>query len=209
MTQTLIFDLDGTISDPLLGIANCTNHAFAALGHPTFDIEDIRPWVGPPFEIMFRGLLGDLTDAQVADIVTHYRERYGAVGYAENTLYDGMPEVLSALADRGFRLGVCTSKKVDFAEKILLHFGLRSHFGFVDGGDVGVKKADQLARLVAGGLDPESSIMIGDRAVDIEAAKASGMASMGVLWGFGDRAEIEAAAPDLAVESPSAMVQML
>lgn len=207
LTQTLIFDLDGTISDPLLGITNCTNHAFAALGHPTFDMDDIRPWVGPPFEIMFRGLLGPLADAQVADIVTHYRARYGEVGYAENTLYDGIPQALAALVERGYRLGVCTSKKVEFAEKILVHFGLRDMFAFVDGGNVGVKKVDQLARLAAKGLGDGSvvaadAMMIGDRAVDITSAQANGIASIGVLWGFGDRAEIEGAGPDIIVERP-------
>ena len=214
MPQTLKFDLDGTISDPLLGIVNCTNHAFAKLGHPTFDMEDIRPWVGPPFEVMFRGLLGPLSDAQVIDIVTHYRARYGKVGYAENTLYDGIPQALEVLAKRGYRLGVCTSKKVEFAEKILVHFGLRDAFDFVDGGDVGIKKVDQLAGLVArgadnGGVSAADAIMIGDRAVDITSAQANGIASMGVLWGFGDRAEIEGAAPDMIAEAPGDLVGMI
>ena len=139
--------------------------------------------------------------------MTHYRARYGDVGYAENVLYAGIPEALEALTSQGVVMGVCTSKKVEFAEKILVHFGLRHHFAFVDGGDVGISKVTQLAGLVAGGLDPATAVMIGDRDADLIAAHASGIASVGVLWGFGGRVELAAAGQLL--EDPAELVGLV
>jgi phosphoglycolate phosphatase len=110
---------------------------------------------------------------------------YGNIGYAENVVYTGIPESLEHLASQGVPMGVCTSKRVDFAERILTLFQLRTYFLFVNGGDVGVRKGDQLRLLLEQGTIGASSTVIGDREVDGTAARTNGLHSVGVLWGHG------------------------
>jgi phosphoglycolate phosphatase len=201
---TLIFDLDGTLSDPLEGIARCYDHALAAHGYPLVPHGEIAKLVGPPLDQGMRRL--GVPDQEVVEVVATYRVRYSSHGYAENRLYAGIPEALAAL---GGRMGVCTSKRVDFAERILELFELRKHFAFVSGADIGTTKAQQLAAMLANGTIDGDAIMIGDRAVDLEAAHANGLASCGVLWGFGSRAELEGARPRYLVATPSELVERL
>lgn len=137
-----------------------------------------------------------------------YRERYAEVGYSENVVYPGVPEALRALDDAGIPLGLCTSKRADFAENILDLFGVRSHFDFISGGDIGVRKTDQLAGLVNGGVIATSSTMIGDRAIDILAAKANGLKSIAVLWGHGGQDELQDVYPDALVEYPHQLLRL-
>lgn len=106
-------------------------------------------------------------------------------------------------------LGVCTPKRTDFAERILDLFGLRPHFSFVRGGDVGVAKTEQLRTLLAQGMVRPTSVMVGDRAVDIEAAHANGLEAVGVLWGHGTRAELAAAGPVGLLEDPAELAGLL
>jgi len=204
----LVLDLDGTLSDPALGIGRCLNHALQAFGYPVLKESDVSGFVGPPLDRTFREITGTMSSAHVAELVAKYRERYSQVGYSENVLYPGVPEALSALAGARVPLGVCTSKRVDFAERILVRFGLRSFFRFVDGGDVGIDKRQQLAALLQAGEISASSLMIGDRAVDVEAARANGLRSVGVLWGHGSAEELGAAGADFVVHHPRDMVDL-
>src|SRR5690606_23739053 len=119
---------------------------------------------GPPIDLTFETLVPQAGPAGVAVLVASYRERYGRVGYAENTLYPGVPDMLDRLRAAGFRCGVCTSKRRDFADQVLDLFELTRHFDFVSGGDVGVRKADQLALLRTQGTIDAAAVMIGDRA---------------------------------------------
>ena len=116
-------------------------------------------------------------------------------------------EALAALADGGFRLGLCTSKRVDFAGQILKFFGLRDYFAFVSGGEVGAHKDQQLRVLLADSVAPQHSTMIGDRAVDIHAAKANGLQSVGVLRGHGSGEELLATGPDRLLRSVEELAQ--
>jgi phosphoglycolate phosphatase len=199
--DTLVFDLDGTLSDPALGIARSINHALVAFGFAPISESAVSQYIGPPLDQTFRAITGIEVENTLAALVGKYRERYADVGYAENVLYSGIPEALSSLAAQGRVLGVCTSKRVDFAEKILRMFGLRSHFAFVDGGEIGVHKDRQLRTLVANGTIGVGSTMIGDRAVDVLAAKRNALRSVGVLWGHGSHDELAQAGADMIVES--------
>ena len=201
----LVFDLDGTLSDPLEGIARSYNHALTAHGFEKRSDADLARLVGPPLDQGFLAL-GVPRDRIVAAVAT-YRERYGELGYAENRLYDGIHDVLMKLARGGSRMGVCTSKRSDFAARILAMFGLRELFSFVSGGDIGVTKAQQLRSLVDAGTINRRALMIGDRAVDIQAAKANGLASCGVLWGFGSREELAESQPDYLIATPVELLQ--
>ena len=189
----LVFDLDGTLSDPALGVYRCLNYALADAGLDIISESAVSRYIGPPLDVSFRTLAPHLDASAIAALVKRYRERYGEVGYRENRLYPGIPQALQYLADHHIPLGVCTSKRGDFAGRILEMFGLRGHFEFVDGGDVGISKTSQLQALLESGRIDRGATMIGDRAVDIEAARHHGLASVGVLWGHGSRQELEQA----------------
>ncbi len=130
------------------------------------------------------------------------------MGFSENVFYDGIPEVLQQLSDRGARLGLCTSKRVDFAEQILSMFGFRGYFSFVSGGEIGLHKAEQLRQLLANGTIDERAVMIGDRAIDVHAAKSNALSSIAVLWGHGDLDELQAAGPDRILSSVSDLLSL-
>ena len=191
----LVFDLDGTLSDPLSGILRCMNYSLTAFGYPKVTPCEMAPFIGPPLAYSFRQITGETSDERIAEMVARYRERYGSTGYAENTLYPGISETISGLFDRGAKMGICTSKRAGFAEKILTMFGLRDCFLFVSGGGR-IRKADQLAGLLQSGTIDRTAVMIGDRAADILAARENGLSSAGVLWGYGSWTEILKARPD-------------
>lgn len=147
--------------------------------------------------------------AHVNELVASFRDRYGRLGYAENTLYPHVTRGLATLRERGATMGVCTAKRRDFAVRILEMFEIVQYFDFVDGGDVGIRKADQLAGLLTRGEVTREAVMIGDRGSDIEAAQANGLPSAGVLWGFGSRQEIVEAAPDAILHTPADLADTL
>jgi phosphoglycolate phosphatase len=204
----LIFDLDGTISDPLVGIARSINHALVALGYPPLPEDAVSPHIGVPLDIIFRRVVPGVSDEALDDLVLKYRKRYAEIGYAENVLYPGIADALERLAFEGVRMGLCTSKRKDLVEQILSLFSLRSYFAFVSGGDVGVEKKEQLRALLDEGTVSGTAVMIGDRAVDVLAARACGLSSIGVLWGYGSREELLKARADRLVRSPSALTEL-
>lgn len=206
--KTLIFDLDGTISDPFEGISKSVNYALESLDFAAVDPERIRPMIGPPLNEIFEFLIGEVSDPQMQTLVRRYRERYASIGYTENVIYEEMPETIAILANAGYTLGVCTSKRADYATKIVDMFGLSTYFAFISGGDIGIHKSQQLEKIVANGVDAESATMIGDRNVDIDAAKRNGLSSVGVSWGFGDDDELSSAAPDHLVRSPTELLEL-
>jgi phosphoglycolate phosphatase len=206
--DTLIFDLDGTLSDPSDGIARSVNYALLSCHYESVPEERIHRMIGPPLTEIFEHFLGPLTDSRLEQLVASYRQRYADIGYRENTLYDNITDVIAGLAARGFRMGICTSKREDYATRIVDMFGLLPYFSFVDGGDVHVRKSMQLEKLVAGGLDANTAIMIGDRAVDIEAARHNRIASVGVAWGFGDAEELAAAEPTFLARTPTELPEI-
>jgi phosphoglycolate phosphatase len=179
----LVFDLDGTLSDPAVGIGRSINFALAHFGYPTIASGDVSHYIGPPLDVSFASITGSASPTHVAELVSKYRERYADVGYSENVLYAGIPEALEALATDGVPMGLCTSKRVDFAEGILQLFSLQQ-------------------------ISP-TSIMVGDRAVDVESAKANGLQSVGVLWGHGSEEELTRAGPLRLLASPHQLVELV
>ena len=200
----LIFDLDGTLSDPLLGITRCMQHALNRLNLPGVTEAQVKELVGPPLDLSFAQITGKPQDEPIVlELVSIYRDRYGTLGCLENQLYPQITDTLQTLKSSGIAMGVCTSKRKDFAEKILAHFELLSFMDFIDGGDIGVTKGQQLARLLTQGVVGDQSIMIGDRHVDIEAAHQNGLRAIGVLWGYGSQEELAQAGADLIISKPS------
>lgn len=198
----VLFDLDGTLSDPLLGFSRSVNYALAEFGRAPVEAAGLGVFLGPPIEETFRAIIGNSNPAEVDGLVAKYRERYGDIGYSENVLYPGVAEALQGLSDAGVPMAVCTSKRKDFAERILEMFGLIRHFRFVDGGGPGMQKLLQMEALRSRGQVSEASIMVGDRAVDMIAAHRNGMWAAGVLWGYGSRAELANESPLCLLGAP-------
>ncbi|MCX5727987.1 MAG: HAD hydrolase-like protein [Nitrospirae bacterium] len=202
-TFTIVFDLDGTISDPLVGISRSFNYALTHFGHAPVAETALLPHIGPPLDDAFRALTGISSASEIAAYVAKYRERYADIGYRENVLYPGVVESLQRLHAMGIPLGVCTSKRGDFAQRILELFEIRSLFRFVDGGDIGTPKWQQLEALIARGAISRDSVMVGDRGVDLQAAHRNGLSSAGVLWGYGSRQELEREHPRFLFAAPN------
>lgn len=198
-----MFDLDGTISDPIVGIGRSINYALTHFGHPPLELTELAVHIGPPLDEAFKSITGIASAEQIGSFVAKYRERYAEVGYSENILYPGIPEALGRLAEAGVPLAVCTSKRVDFAEQILKMFGLRSYFRFVNGGEIGIQKWQQVAELKSQGLVTRESVMVGDRAFDLIAAHRNGMHSAAVLWGHGSQAELASENPNYMFTTPN------
>ncbi|GAB2905014.1 HAD family hydrolase [Uliginosibacterium flavum] len=205
----ILFDLDGTLSDPLQGIGRSLNYALAHFGYPERELADLAPCIGPPLDQSLAQLTGTTSTEHIGELVAKYRERYGDIGYAENVVYDGIPQALAQLHASGIPLAVCTSKRADFAERILDLFGLREYFRFVSGGDVGIHKWQQIAGLVAQGTVTSASLMVGDRDVDIDAGQRNGLSAAGVLWGFGSHAELSAGQPRYLFKQPDELCPSL
>ncbi len=202
----LFFDLDGTLSDPSEGITKSVQHALRSLGRPYPGKSELQHYIGPPLRWTFPRLLGTDDNALVETAIGYYRERYETVGLFENEVYPGIPELLQQLQDDGYPLYVVTSKPTVYADRILQHFGLDRFFLEVYGPDLD-GRFDEKRELVEfilceRCLDPRRTIMIGDRARDVESGKVNGTRTMGVTYGFGSVAEIAAAQPDELCHHP-------
>ena len=202
--HSLIFDLDGTLTNPLTGIVRCMNYALSSHDHQVKSEQEIRPYIGPPLEVALSDLSGSTDEAHIKELVTTYRERYGELGYSENVVYNGIYELLNTLEGQGFRMGVCTSKFEKYAIKVLEEFKLSKYFTFVSGsGAYGTTKSDQLRDLLDAKVALDSSLMIGDRYIDLTSAHSVGLRCAGVLWGYGSLEELTAEEPTFIAESPT------
>lgn len=202
-----LFDLDGTLTDPKTGITRSVQYALNKLGRPVPDADDLTWMIGPPLIASFTELLGGTE--QAPDAVRFYRERYSDVGLFENQVYAGIPLLLQTLRDRGVRLFVATSKLQVFARRILDHFDLSRFFVEIYGSELDNRNADKrdLIRHILDQerFDPARAVMIGDRKHDAIGAKANGLASIGVTWGYGSREELLAAGIDRLVDTPETL----
>jgi phosphoglycolate phosphatase len=200
----VVFDLDGTLTDPLVGITRCLAHGLAAVGLPVDDPATLAPHIGPPLIEGF-GAMGVPAD-RIDDAIAAYRERFTSVGMFENALISGIVELLDALGAAGARLAVATSKPEPFAVRILEHFAIADRFEMIAGATLDNRrrhKDDVLAHAIDGLAypSPPDMVMIGDREHDVFGAQAHGLASIGVLWGYGSRGELLDAKADHLAET--------
>jgi phosphoglycolate phosphatase len=206
MASVLLFDLDGTLTDPRVGMVRSIRHALDRLGRPCPPDEVLASFIGPPLRGTFATLLDTEDRARVEEAMALFRERFADVGLFENDVYDGVPAMLEAAARVTSALFIATSKPAVFADRIVKHFGLDRHFAGVYGAELGGRfdhKTDLLAHLLqTEGVVPESAIMVGDRASDIVAARQNGVRSIGVSWGYGSEAELIGAGPDALCPAP-------
>jgi phosphoglycolate phosphatase len=200
----ICFDLDGTLTDPRLGITRCLRHALRALRGTAPEADTLTWCIGPPLLASLQTLLGDRRDAEAALAI--YRERFGAVGMYENELYAGVPEVLAALAAAGHRLFVATSKPTVYARPIIEHFGLDRFFDDICGSELDGTRTDKtelLAWLLARNrIDRATAAMIGDRSHDMVGARNNAMRAIGVAYGYGGESELRQAGAEVVCAAP-------
>ena len=202
--STVLFDLDGTLSDPRVGITRGVQAALAAVGVVVDDPDSLVGYIGPPIH---DGLVEHhgLAPADVEPAVLAYRAYYRDTGMYENVLYDGVPALLEDLTAAGVVLAVATSKPQEVAAPILEQFGIASWFAFIGGATLDGSrraKADVIEHTLAALGDPDRSatVIVGDRVHDIAGAEATGIASIGVRWGYAPAGELEAAGAGSIVE---------
>ena len=212
MYQYLLFDLDGTLTDPGIGITNSVMHALRKFGIEAEERSALYPFIGPPLRESFQKYYG-FTPEQSSLAVTYYREYFSVKGLYENEVYEQIPAVLEALRSAGRRLFVATAKPELFSVKILRHFGLDGYFDFIAGAtmdETRVEKAEVIRyALETCAIPPEEALMIGDRANDILGARENGLDSLGVLYGYGSREELTAAGASFLAERPEDILRFI
>lgn len=208
----LLFDLDGTLTDPAVGITSCIQHALVRLGRPAPPAASLRRFIGPPLRATFAELLDD--EGPIADeALAYYRDRFTAIGMFENGVYPDIVTGLSSLRAGGHRLWVVTSKPEVYARRIVDHFELKDFFHDVYGSGLDGQRADK-AELIAHvlaheHLDARRTWMIGDRGHDIDGGRATGVRTIGVAWGYGPLEELQLARPDFIASSMADLVGYL
>ena len=213
MYKYILFDLDGTLTDPGIGITNSVMYALKKFGIEVEERASLYKFIGPPLMDSFQNFYG-FTKEESELALKYYREYFRPKGIYENHVYDGVEDLLRELKASGKKMIVATSKPEEFAVEILKHFNLYQYFNFVGGVSMDekrVKKSDVIAYALEKGdvTDLDAVVMIGDREHDVYGAKQIGVDSIGVLYGYGDYEELKQAGADYIVERPSEILKIV
>jgi haloacid dehalogenase superfamily, subfamily IA, variant 1 with third motif having Dx(3-4)D or Dx(3-4)E len=213
MAKYILFDLDGTLTDPKGGITKSVQYALRKFEITVDDPDSLTNFIGPPLKNSFKGFYGfDDEDAESA--VTEYRKYFSEKGIYENAIFDGIDEMLKALRDAGKTIILATSKPRVYAGQILKHFNIYDYFTFVSGSELDGSRTEKY-EVIKYALeqnnitDLSSVVMVGDREHDILGAKKMGVASIGVLFGYGDYAELSDAGADVIVSDVAELKSVL
>ena len=213
MYDYILFDLDGTLTDPKQGITGCVQYALHKMGIEEPDADKLTPFIGPPLLDSFHEFYG-FNEEQGWQATEYYRERFRVTGWCENEVYPGMERLLADLKASGKKLAVASSKPQEFVEQILVHFGLRPCFDVVVGSGMDgtrTKKEDVVEEALRQ-LMPENYdavAMVGDRKFDIAGAKAYHIAGIGVAYGYAAPGELEEAGADVIAETVEELGKIL
>jgi len=211
-SEYILFDLDGTLTDPGVGITNSVAYALSRFGINAEDKRELYKFIGPPLIDSFKKYYG-FSEKDAKKALGHYREYFKVRGMFENTVYDGVAETLNELNKQGKKLIVATSKPEEFAEQILEYFDLKKYFFGIAGASMDEKrnkKEDVIAYAINRfGIETEKAVMIGDREYDILGGKAFDMYSVGVLFGYGTKEELESAGADILVYEFSELLNII
>jgi phosphoglycolate phosphatase len=211
--RNLLFDLDGTLSDPAEGITKSIAYSLAHFGIQVTDLDTLKPLIGPPIKQSLVEYY-HFDEAQADEGVLKYRERFAEKGLYENILYDGIVDVLATAKNNGYKLYLATSKPTVFAEQILEYFGISSYFDFVGGSaldDSRPTKTHVIQHVLYENNihDLEHTLMIGDRKYDIIGGKNTRLDTLGVLYGFGNLQELQTAGATYTAESVGMLHEFL
>lgn len=213
MFDTILFDLDGTLTDPGEGITNSVAYALRKYGIEVSDRSELYKFIGPPLKDSFMKYYG-FDEDKAEEAIAYYREYFRDTGIFENRVYEGVEDMLRGLHANGKRIVLATSKPEEFAIRILEHFGLRKYFTVVAGASMDSsrsKKGDVIAYAISlcESFDKYTAVMVGDREHDIIGAKENGLKSIGVLYGYGDEKELKTAGADYIVSSPIEVLSLI
>ena len=216
MKRYLLFDLDGTLTDPKVGITTCVQYSLKSFGIDEPDLDKLEPFIGPPLTDSFMKFYG-MGPQQAEAAVEKYRERFRDIGIFENRIYEGIPEMLKTLNSKGMILAVASSKPTVFVERILEHFKIAKYFKVVVGSELDGRRVNKnevveeaLRQLFEGRpVERENVYMIGDRRFDVEGARAQRVESVGVTYGYGSMEELKEAKADYIVRSVGELKRFL
>jgi phosphoglycolate phosphatase len=211
-TRYLLFDLDGTLTDPALGITRSVQYALRHFGMEETDQQKLLSYIGPPLLDSFKGY--GMNDEEAREALRIYRVYFADVGLYENAVYEGIADFLRDARQAGYRLIMATSKPEMYACRLMQHFGLDEYFACIAGSDMAETRADKAAVIRyalerVGVTDVSEAVMIGDRKHDIDGAKTVGIDSIGVLYGFGDREELSSHGATYIAENTEKIYQIL
>ena len=207
MIDTILFDLDGTLTDSGLGITKAVQYALGQMGYEVPPREALFSFIGPPLHKSFQKHYG-MDEERAVEAVRQFRVYYNQMGgILENEVYDGVRELLRDLRTAGKRLIIATSKPQAAAELVMHHFGLDEWVPEIIGGTDDPRRNTK-GKVIAwvlreNGVDPETAIMVGDREHDIFGASENGIGAIGVTWGYGDRPELESAGAKIVLDTPA------
>jgi phosphoglycolate phosphatase len=207
MSKLVLFDLDGTLTNPFEGITKCVQYALESFGIHEPELEKLTPFIGPPLIDSFMDFY-NFTEEEATEAVKKYRERFSTVGLFENEPYEGIPEMLKELRKQGYILAVASSKPEVFVNRILEHFHMSQYFHVIVGSELdGSRTAknevieEVFRRLQHKVEDYDVAMMVGDREYDVMGAKRWNMTSIGVTYGFAFPGELERAGADYVVST--------
>ena len=213
MNDIILFDLDGTLSDPKIGITKSIQYALESFGIKVENLDDLTKFIGPPIRPAFKEFYG-FDDAEAEKAVEKFRERFLVKGLFENVMYDGIDIMLQRLIDAGKTLIIATSKPTIQAKTVLSYFNLGKYFTYVSGSEMNGDRSDkseviQYALEQNNIYDLSCCIMVGDRMHDIIGAKTVGIRSIGVLYGYGSYNELSDANADYIVKGVNELSDLL
>lgn len=203
--NTILFDLDGTLTNPAFGITNSVIYALKKFGITDVKREDLYKFIGPPLIYSFKEYYG-FDEEKSKKAVEYYREYFSVKGLYENEIYNGIPELLDFLKKKGYKIVLATSKPEKFANEILKYFDIEKYFDFVAGATMDEKRNQknqviEYALSLISDNDKSKTVMVGDRCYDIIGAFENGIDSIGVLYGFGDFAELNSSGATYIAET--------
>lgn len=212
----LLFDLDGTLTDPKIGITTCVQRALRHFGIEEPDLDKLEKFIGPPLWDSFQEFYG-FDEKQTKEAIRVFRERFSTVGLYENEIYSGIPEMLVRLKDAGKKLAVASCKAAVYVEKILRHFGIEQYFDVIVGSELDGTRSkkeevieEALRQLCHDDKEKNDvAVMIGDRKFDIQGAKEFGLISVGVSFGYAQSGELAQAGADYIVDTVAELEELL
>jgi len=204
----IVFDLDGTISDPIVGISTSINYALEKMGFPGKDPSTLGAYIGPPLQEIFTDLIGRDDEELIRTAITFFRERYFSIGYRENVIYPGIREVLEHLTANRYTLYIATSKKLEIAKSVTEYFNITKYFKSILGCGLKRKKSELLSDIKQI-ENTEHLVMIGDRLHDMSAGKEGQCFCIGVLWGYGSKEELLSSGADVICENPDEILGLI
>ncbi len=210
MIKYILFDLDGTLTDPKVGITRCVQYALKKFGIER-ECEELLEFIGPPLKEHFIEY-ANLSEEDGERAVEYYRERYAPTGIFENRLYDGVLPMLSALKEEGYVLAIATSKPKVFAQKICDEYGMTDYITYLSGSELDGTNTDKAA-VIKNAMDylgalPDNTIMVGDRIYDLDGAETMGIPCIAVTYGYAEKGELEKGNAAAIVSSPMEITEV-